>query len=165
MPYPQHGQGKSFTGPPKATGFPGKSHETIPPPQSLQDFEQLMVKKSSFSDDNVMKLAASLGSDLAKTFEGRKGEGGTTQVRKIYGEVRALQKKAEDTIRPEIRLIQAHVAYAVGRKTLPGPFKKFADLAAERLLVSEAIKDEINRFVKFFEAMYAHFYYTSKMEG
>lgn len=159
----QHGQAKSYTGPPK-TGFTGRSHETAPPLGSLQDFEQLMMKKSSFSDDSVMKLAASLGSDLARTFEGRKGESGTTQVRKVYGEVRALKKKAEDTIRPEIRLIQAHVAYAVGRKTLPWPFKRFADLAAERLLVSETIKDEIDRFVKFFEAMYAHFYYTSKMK-
>jgi CRISPR type III-A-associated protein Csm2 len=167
MPNPQQ-HGKGFTGPFKAPGLSGGSQDTSPQPQSLLDFERRMAEKASYGGDSVMELAADLGRDLAKSYRARRGEGGTTQMRKVYGEIRALQEKARsglDAVRPELRLIQAHVAYAVARDTLPILFKKFADLAIARLLLPGTTKDEIDRFVKFFEAVYAHFYYTSKKEG
>jgi CRISPR type III-A-associated protein Csm2 len=132
---------------------------------ALGNFKRCMASKASFADDVVMELAEDMARDFAQSFRREKKESGKTQVRKLYGEVRALQEKAKagfDLIRPELRLIQAHVAYAVGRDTLPPDFKEFADEAVKRLL-DVGKNEELDRFVKFFEALYAHFYfYTSK---
>jgi len=122
---------------------------------------------AGFEDDRVMALAESLGREFAQGFRKEKREGGRTQVRKVYGEVRALQEKAKggfDSVRPELRLIQAHVAYAVGRDTLPPAFKEFADEVIARLLAAGR-KEDLDRFIKFFEAMYAHFYYHTSKHG
>jgi CRISPR type III-A-associated protein Csm2 len=88
-------------------------------------------------------------------------------VRKLYGEIRALQSKAKAgfaAVRPELRLIQAHVAYAVGRDTLTPVFKDFTDESVKRLLETGKT-DELDRFVKFFEAVYAHFYFQTSKHG
>lgn len=158
------GHSRGFGKPGPATG----PHPSGPPPsEALGNFRQRMAAKVSFEDDSVMALAESLGREFALGFRREKRESGRTQVRKVYGEVRALQEKAKggfDKIRPELRLIQAHVAYAVGRDTLTPLFKQFADEAIARLLAA-GTKDELDRFVKFFEAMYAHFYFHTSKYG
>ena len=159
---PSHGQRQGGPG-----RGPGGGGGQLSLPQSVQEFRRVMGEKASFSDDGVMKLAEQLGKDLAAGFQNKdKKQSGRTQVRKVYGEVRALQEKAKsgfNVIRPELRLIQAHVAYAVGRDTLTPPFKEFADRSVARLLEAGS-KEELAGFLKFFEALYAHFYFhTSKV--
>ena len=137
--------------------------------EALKSLKELLTAdKASFADDKVMALAEALGRDLAQGFQRKeKKESGKTQVRKLYGEIRALQGKAKTgfaAIRPELRLIQAHVAYAVGRDTLTPEFKEFTDESVKRLI--EAGKaDELDRFIKFFEAVYAHFYFQTSKHG
>jgi len=131
------------------------------PSEVLKQFKQSLAAGASFGDEQIMGLAETLAADLEGGF---KNESGRTQVRKVYGEVRALLEKGKggfDAIRPELRLIQAHVAYAVGRGTITPQFKEFADEAVKRLIAASQ-KEELDRFVKFFEALYAHFYYFSK---
>jgi CRISPR type III-A-associated protein Csm2 len=139
-----------------------------PVSEALRSLKQLLTTdKASFADDRVMALAEPLGRDVAQGFRREKRESGKTQVRKLYGEIRALQGKAQGgfaAIRPELRLIQAHVAYAVGRDTLTPEFKEFADEAVKRLL-SAGTTEELDRFVKFFEAVYAHFYFQTSKHG
>jgi len=137
-------------------------------PESLKQFKELLSRQISFGHDSIMELAETLARNFAQSF-GRKEkkESGKTQVRKVYGEVRALQEKAKagfDPVRPELRLIQAHVAYAVGRDTLTPEFKDFADAAVKRLLEAGQA-EELDRFVKFFEALYAHFYFQTSKHG
>ena len=139
-----------------------------PASEALRSLKQLLTTdKASFADDRVMALAETLGRDVAQGFRREKRESGKTQVRKLYGEIRALQGKAQGgfaAIRPELRLIQAHVAYAVGRDTLTPEFKEFADEAVKRLLAA-GTTEELDRFVKFFEAVYAHFYFQTSKHG
>jgi CRISPR type III-A-associated protein Csm2 len=139
-----------------------------PTSEALKSLKQLLTAdKVSFADDRVMELAEMLGRDVAQGFRREKRESGKTQVRKLYGEIRALQGKAKGgfaAIRPELGLIQAHVAYAVGRDTLTPEFKEFADEAIKRLLAA-GTTDELDRFVKFFEAVYAHFYFQTSKHG
>jgi CRISPR type III-A-associated protein Csm2 len=139
-----------------------------PVSEALRALKQLLtIDKASFADDRVMALAETLGRDVAQGFRREKRESGKTQVRKLYGEIRALQGKAQGgfaAIRPELRLIQAHVAYAVGRDTLTPEFKEFADEAVKRLLAA-GTTEELDRFVKFFEALYAHFYFQTSKHG
>jgi CRISPR type III-A-associated protein Csm2 len=137
-------------------------------PESLGQLKQRLAAGASFGEDRIMELAEALALDIARSF-GRKEkkESGKTQVRKVYGEIRALQEKAKGgfaAIRPELRLIQAHVAYAVGRDTLTPDFKELADEAIKRLLLAGK-KEELDSFVKFFEALYAHFYFQTSKYG
>jgi CRISPR type III-A-associated protein Csm2 len=139
-----------------------------PVSEALRSLKQLLAgDKASFADDRVMALAETLARDVAHGFRREKRESGKTQVRKLYGEIRALQGKAKAgfaAIRPELRLIQAHVAYAVGRDTLTPEFKEFADESVKRLLVA-GTTEELDRFMKFFEALYAHFYFQTSKHG
>jgi CRISPR type III-A-associated protein Csm2 len=155
-------------GPGRGPGFGGPGMRTPAPSEALKQFKDRLSAKASFGDDNIMALAEDLARDFAQGF-GRKEkkESGKTQVRKVYGEVRALQEKAKagfETVRPELRLIQAHVAYAVGRDTLTPEFKDFVDAAVKRLLEAGR-PEELDRFVKFFEALYAHFYFQTSKHG
>ncbi len=161
----EQGRGGRAGGSGRGPGMGGGGQPALP--QSLQEFKRLMAEKAGFGEDRVMGLAADLGRDLAQGFRREKREGGRTQVRKVYGEVRALQEKAAagfDAVRPELRIIQAHVAYAVGRDTLTPLFKEFADVSVIRLLQA-GTKDELDRFLKFFEALYAHFYFQTSKHG
>jgi len=146
----------------------GGGRRMVPVSEALRSLKQLLAaEKASFADDRVMALAETLAHDMAQGFRREKRESGKTQVRKLYGEIRALQGKAQGgfaAIRPELRLIQAHVAYAVGRDTLTPEFKEFADEAVKRLLAA-GTTEELDDFVKFFEALYAHFYFQTSKHG
>jgi CRISPR type III-A-associated protein Csm2 len=153
-------------GPGRGLGFGGPGSRVLS--EALRRFKELLSNKASFGDDPIMELAEHLARDFAQGF-GRKEkkESGKTQVRKVYGEVRALQEKAKagfEAVRSELRLIQAHVAYAVGRDTLTPDFKEFTDTAVKRLLEAGR-PEELDRFVKFFEALYAHFYFQTSKHG
>ena len=155
-------------GPGRGPGFGGPGKGVPPASEALRQFKDRLSAKDSFGGNSIMELAEGLARDFAQGF-GRKEkkESGKTQVRKVYGEVRALQEKAKagfEAVRPELRLIQAHVAYAVGRDTLTPEFKEFADAAVKRLLEAGR-PEELDRFVKFFEALYAHFYFQTSKHG
>lgn len=159
--------GQRPPGPGRAPG--GGGPRSAPVSEALRSLKRLLTtEEASFADDRVMALAEDIGKDLTAGFYNKdKKQSGKTQVRKLYGEIRALQGKAQGgfaAIRPELRLIQAHVAYAVGRTTLTPEFKEFADDAVKRLLAAGTM-EELDRFVRFFEALYAYFYFyveTSK---
>jgi CRISPR type III-A-associated protein Csm2 len=161
--------GQRPPGPGRGPGMGGGGPRMAPVSEALRSLKELLTAgKASFADDKVMALAETLGRDLAQGFQRKeKKESGKTQVRKLYGEIRALQGKAKGgfaAARPELRLIQAHVAYAVGRDTLTPEFKDFIDEAIRRLLAA-GTTDELDRFVKFFEAVYAHFYFQTSRHG
>lgn len=160
--------GQRSAGPGRGASPGGGGMRVPPQPEALRLFKQRLAAAASFGDDDVMELAEGLARDLAQSFNKKeKRESGKTQVRKVYGEVRALHEKAKggfEAIRPELRLIQAHVAYAVGRDTLTPEFKEFADEAVKRLLAAGRT-EELDRFVKFFEALYAHFYFQTSKHG
>ncbi len=153
--------GQRPPGPGRGPRTGGAGPRTGPMPKALEAFKLALSQRVGFADDRIMALAE----DLAGELEGGFGsDSGRTQVRKLYGEFQALRKKAKagSDFRPELRLIQAHVAYAVARRALTPHFKVFADEAVKRLIEAGDV-EELVRFVRFFEALYAHFYHFSKL--
>jgi CRISPR type III-A-associated protein Csm2 len=125
------------------------------------------IGKCRFVDDPVMKLCSDLGRELAQGVSGVQRDNSLTQVRKFFNQVRVLQGQARaaddfSAVRPGLRVLQAQVAYAVARRNLSLDFKKCFDAASEKILASENGNRELEDFVKFFEAMYAYFYFTQK---
>jgi CRISPR type III-A-associated protein Csm2 len=130
---------------------------------------KVQIADSRFVDDSVMALCADLGRELAQGVGGMQRENSLTQVRKFFNQVRVLQNQARSTedfgsVRPSLRVLQAQVAYSVARKNLSPAFKECFDAAAEKILASEEGGRELDDFVRFFEAMYAYFYFTQKTQ-
>lgn len=156
-------------------GGPGDRHPDRPggpggPPPTPESITQLrtLLQAKGFADDDVMGRAELVAKDLARGVSGAKGESGRTQVRKVYNQARTLVGKARQkdftAVRPDVRLLQAHIAYAVGRETLGPEFKVFFDAATDRLLRMNT-GAELEAFLKFFEAMYAYFYFSTSKYG
>lgn len=135
------------------------------PSQAIAKFKQAIASKG-FTDDEVMRQSEELAKSFIKSGnkEGEK-ENSLTQVRKFYNQVKVVQQKANaavdfNIIKPEVRLLQAQAAYAVGRKLLTGDFKDFFDEAAKKIIKEG--QESLNDFAKFFQSVYAYFYFYTK---
>ena len=133
---------------------------------------QLLIKNQRFTDDEVMRLTDDLGKSLAFNPQGRgerEGKENTrTQVRKFYNLVRVTNTSASspektETVKLRLRMLQAQVAYAVARKTISPDFKKFFDTSLDKIINSGDLKGTLDDFAKFFEALYAYFYFHSEV--
>ncbi len=140
-----------------------------PPPaadSAVRRFKE-QLSQARFVDDCVMELCEGLGRELARGVGAMQRENSLSQVRKFFNQVRVLQaqaRSAEDfgSVRPSLRVLQAQVAYAVARRNLTPTFKECFDAAAGKILASKDGARDLADFVRFFEAMYAYFYFTQK---
>lgn len=121
----------------------------------LSDFKsQIEQSTTKFTDSVVLDMADSLGEFFAKQEEIK-----NTQFRKFFNQVKML--KTEDDVnklRIKLKIIQAQLAYTVKRpgKLMTENFKKFIDVCfGEVILKTKSYQD----FCKFFEAVYAYFYF------
>lgn len=120
----------------------------------VKKFQQLLKEEKSFVSDEMIKESSRLGFEFREISE--------TQMRKFFNQIRVIQRKKENLIL-QLRLLQAQIAYAVGRAkvTKVSPeFKEFFDLCVHEI-TNGAPFDE---FVKFYEAMYGYFYYWVKLK-
>lgn len=115
-----------------------------------------------------MSQAESLAKRLASEIEGTKKKNSVTQVRKFYNQVKVVEQKAKgsqenfNAIKPHVRLLQAQAAYSVARGLLSEDFKEFFDVATEKIIKEE--QEGLNEFAKFFQAVYAYYYYLMEQE-
>lgn len=124
---------------------------------SINEYTNLISAQKSFVSDDVMKLCETLGEAVAKYSEKNNSK---TQMRKFYELVQNINRKPnEDLIKVKLRILQAQVAYAVGRKHLGRDIKQLFDVSVEKIVASENLKKELNEFATFFEAFFAYFYY------
>jgi CRISPR type III-A-associated protein Csm2 len=133
---------------------------------ALNSLKNLLEKeKKSFTDDEVMELCEELGKTLArKKRRDEKKENTNTQVRKFYNLIGVVKtKKSDEKIKISLRTFQAQVAYAIARKTINEDFKEFFDVSFKKVLGSPEITKTLDQFTKFFEAVYAYFYYYLEM--
>lgn len=104
--------------------------------------------------------------------KGRPVEIGTTQIRRFFDDVKAIQRylnqfqdqEREQAFRrkhPEIMMMKAKVTYARGRDAVTDEFKRFIE---ENISVIKSLRD-FEVFCKFFEAVYGYFYFYSPKKG
>lgn len=147
----------------------GGDRRDKPPKQEkkrkVDEFKDL-IRRKSFTDDEVMKLSDSLGKELSSY----KNENTTTQIRKFYNLMRVAETQTQDKpdlAKLKLRTIQAQVAYAAGRETLGREFKSLFDASLKKIIESgdENINAEFKAFMTFFESLFAYFYFHAKRES
>jgi len=126
--------------------------------EALIDFIK-NIEHKKFLDDDILKSSAKLGkffADLGIT---------NTPFRKFFNQFRMLSGKPAAELKIQLRIIQSQIAYAVGRaeaghgsESLKRDFKQFLDKCIEKIISSQDEK-EYSRFMKFFESVYAYFYF------
>lgn len=88
----------------------------------------------------------------------------TSQLRKFFGEFKRIQAMGYDKAKTDFILLQAKLAYSVGRATSKGnalKMKLFADTVSKGIqLVSN--EDEYNNFIDVLEAIVAYHKYYEK---
>jgi CRISPR type III-A-associated protein Csm2 len=140
------------------------------PNKALDRFKKEIANKS-FADEEIMRLSKELGESLVRSqrsqSRGDTREDTKTQVRKFYNLVRVIEKSAPETLKVKLRTLQAHIAYAVARKTVSEDFKEVFDVAIEKILKNKDdhnLQNSLYDFRKFFESFYAYFYYQIETE-
>jgi CRISPR type III-A-associated protein Csm2 len=114
-----------------------------------------------------MRLCEKLGRSLAGGIKSMQRDNSLTQIRKFFNQVRVLQNQARSSedfaaVRTSLRVLQAQVTYAVARGNLSSDFKICFDEASKKILASSNGRQDLEDFVRFFEAMYAYFYFEQK---
>lgn len=112
------------------------------------------IDEKNFLNDEILKSTDGLGKYFALL-----ENVSNNQARKFFNQFRILSEKSASDLKIQLRIIQSQVAYSVGRKVMEKDFKIFLDKCIEKILSKENIKKEFNEFMKFFEALYAYFYY------
>ncbi|MEQ8192333.1 MAG: type III-A CRISPR-associated protein Csm2 [Candidatus Eremiobacterota bacterium] len=121
------------------------------------------IEEKNFLDDEILKSSEKLGEFF---FILRIS---ITQFRKFFNQLKILQEKPQSVLKVQLRIIQSQIAYAIGRskashkpeELMKKEFKEFLDKCIEKIITSGNEK-EYSNFMKFFEAVYAYFYYYSK---
>ncbi|HXG67492.1 MAG TPA: type III-A CRISPR-associated protein Csm2 [Blastocatellia bacterium] len=155
----------------RRSNYPPRQGQGGPPQnEALNKFKEL-IKTRGFADDEVMKLSENLGKSLGSQQQARgerEGKENTrTQLRKFYNLVRvantsaSAQGTSEEAVKVKLRTLQAQVAYAVARRTISDDFKRFFDVAVDKVISSSDLKKSLAEFATFFEAFYAYFYFYS----
>lgn len=138
-------------------------------PQSSQrlprtPLDMKFLSSGYYSDAEKRKLREDLikieAEKLGKTFATLKPELTSTQLRKIFNEVRSLEERVAENFDEQkalILMLKSKVAYSVGKKTskTPKEFKDFIDVCIDRI----NDKEDFDGFVKFFESVVGYFYY------
>lgn len=138
---------------------------------SMEEYKRLVNTHNSFTRDEVLSLADSLGRSLSqgnKAAERGGKENTRTQVRKFYNLVKVAQNAANaknantEQIKVKLRTLQAQVTYAVARKTISEDFKKLFDTSLNLIIKSNDSAKLLDEFATFFESLYAYFYFHSE---
>lgn len=128
----------------------------------LEELEKAL-KDHAFTDEEILNKSEELGEDFYRN------NISTTQLRKFYNQLSSLARGAskmeEKDLSAKLRILQAQVAYSVGRDQIASIFKEFFDVCSNKVLKAkgEALGKLLNDFVKFFESIYGYFYYHEKM--
>lgn len=127
----------------------------------LEELDKVL-RDHSFTDEEVLNKSEQLGKDFYQK------NISTTQLRKFYNQLNSLardvSKSDEKDLSAQLRILQAQVAYSVGREQIEAIFKEFFDICSNKILKArgEVFKKLLKDFVKFFESVYGYFYYYEK---
>jgi len=127
-------------------------------------------EKKEFLKEKLITEKAKKWAEDFKYKEQKKGrdkkfsrELSSSQIRKYYNEVKAIEKKLEistsfSKIIPEIKMLKAKVAYDVGRdgSKMPLCFKEFV----EKMIDNINDKEDFQAFLKVFETVIGYFVYV-----
>ena len=131
---------------------------------ALEEYRQL-IREHGFMEEPVLKLAEELGREL--------GQNSTSQVRRFYNAIKALERQAKGEggqIKPQLILLKSQVAYAYARAQKRekdhgvafAKFKDFMDASLERV---KEDPDQLRDFARFFEIVYGFYYPYGKKDS
>ena len=114
-------------------------------------------------DQNTVDWAKKYGEDLA---DGRRDKLTTSQLRKFFGELKRIQALGYEESKADFLLLQAKLAYAVGRARKgggrAGKIESFAKVISEGIRAVNSEK-EYKNFINVVEAVVAyHKFYEDK---
>lgn len=117
------------------------------------------IDEKNFLDDEILKSSEKLGKFFADLGIAN------TPFRKFFNQFRILSGKSITDLKIQLRILQSQIAYSVGRaesghgsETLKKEFKELLDKCINKIIASQNEK-EYSNFMKFFESLYAYFYY------
>jgi len=117
------------------------------------------IDEKNFLDDEILKSSQKLGKFFADIGIAN------TPFRKFFNQFRILSGKSVADLKIQLRILQSQIAYSVGRaeaghgsETLKKEFKELLDKCINKIIASHNEKEYAN-FMKFFESLYAYFYY------
>ncbi len=117
------------------------------------------IDEKNFLDDEILKSSEKLGKFFADLGIAN------TPFRKFFNQFRILSGKSIADLKIQLRILQSQIAYSVGRaesghgsETLKKEFKELLDKCINKIIASQNEK-EYSNFMKFFESLYAYFYY------
>ncbi|HPZ06887.1 MAG TPA: type III-A CRISPR-associated protein Csm2 [Candidatus Eremiobacteraeota bacterium] len=119
------------------------------------------IDEKNFLDDEILKSSEKLGKFFADLGIAN------TPFRKFFNQFRilSLSGKSVADLKIQLRILQSQIAYSVGRaesghgsETLKKEFKELLDKCINKIITSQNEK-EYSNFMKFFESLYAYFYY------
>ena len=123
---------------------------------ALEEYRQ-RIQEHGFMEEPVLELTEELGREL--------GQNSTSQVRRFYNAIKALERQAKEEIqvKPQLVRLKSQVAYAYARAQKRekdhgvafAKFKGFLDASLERVLNDPS---ELRDFARFFEIVYGFYY-------
>jgi len=110
----------------------------------------------------MVKWANEMGKKLAKGKPDRRNRDSqqltTSQIRKFYGEVKRISSDW-GTYKEDVPMLNAKLAYAVGRKNREFGIQYFADTFYDAIMKASESEENFNRLVKILEATVAYHKY------
>lgn len=131
---------------------------------ALEEYRR-RIQEHGFMEEPVLELAEGLGREL--------GQNSTSQVRRFYNGIKALERQAKGgvaQIKPQLILLKSQVAYAYARAQKRekdrgaafAKFKGFLDASLERVMDAPG---QLSDFARFFEIVYGFYYPYGKNDS
>jgi len=134
-----------------------RNYDRTPPPK----IERLNLKWITGKESMGIEMVE-WAKNAGKVLKDGKDALTTSQIRKFYGEIKRIQADFEK-YKDDVPMLNAKLAYAVGRNKSRGRIKDFAETFEEAIYAGSESEENFNRLVKVLEATVAyHKYYGGK---
>ena len=146
--------------------------------RSIKDFEEFKRLKehlkdgfvidkegSQITNPAILDLSEKIAKALYQATKFRQRSDTINQFRKFFNEVRGLKNLKEHTDRLSValRMLKARMGYAAGRETISQDFSEVINTCINKMLELGDFAKHIDGFCDFFEALYAYYYYHTKV--
>lgn len=129
--------------------------------EALQEFEDYVRNAASFSGLDQAELVERFAERLGTSFAQGSGTMNRSQIRSFFDTVREIEYQSSDdpeAIRMQIAYLLAKTEYKRAQKHVSDDFRDFIRTCGG--LVKG--REDLERFVSFFEAVYAYHYAAAK---